>query len=162
MYLVASLLVLALLTFLFADALEQQRNPNESPHTVTTAAGDKSIALRRNRDGHYVLDGYLNDSRVEFLLDTGATAVSIPAHIAQSAALTPGPPIRALTANGMTTAYATRVAKITIGDIAVADVAASIVPNLPGDQILLGMSFLKQLDFAQRGDTLILSQRRGR
>jgi aspartyl protease family protein len=38
------------------------------------------------------------------------------------------------------------------------DLPASINPNVNDDIILLGMSFLKHIEFTQRGDTLILKQ----
>jgi len=38
------------------------------------------------------------------------------------------------------------------------DVRALVAPGLSGDQVLLGMSALKQLEFTQRGGTLLLRQ----
>jgi aspartyl protease family protein len=37
-------------------------------------------------------------------------------------------------------------------------VRASINPNMQGNEVLLGMSFLKHLEFTQRGDSLTLRQ----
>jgi aspartyl protease family protein len=159
MCVLASILVLALFTLLFSNAIEKQRNPNSSPESVATGDGETSIMLHRNRVGHYVLTGQLNGQSTEFLVDTGATAVSVSNAIAQRAGLQRGHSIRALTANGMTLAYMTTIDRLVIGGIEERNVAASIVPNFPGEQVLLGMSFLKRLDFAQRGDTLILTQR---
>ena len=45
-----------------------------------------------------------------------------------------------------------------VGDIELRNVQAGIAPGLLMDEILLGMSFLKHIDFTQRGDTLILRQ----
>ena len=45
-----------------------------------------------------------------------------------------------------------------MGDIALQDVPAAIAPGLADGQILLGMSFLKHIEFTQRGNTLILRQ----
>lgn len=162
MYVVASVLAIALLTMLFDDAIEQQRNPNQSPQTLGTEDGRVSIVLERNRSGHYVFDGTVNGVAVEFLLDTGATDVSVPERIANLLQLRRGARLRAVTANGITTAYATTIDRLTVGGLEETNIRASIVPNLPGEQILLGMSFLKRLDFSQRGDTLILSQRERR
>jgi len=39
----------------------------------------REVVLKRNRYGHYVANGSINGSQVEFLLDTGATAVAVPA-----------------------------------------------------------------------------------
>jgi aspartyl protease family protein len=45
-----------------------------------------------------------------------------------------------------------------IGDIKLTNVSAHINPSMDFDEILLGMSALKQIEFTQRGDTLILRQ----
>jgi aspartyl protease family protein len=158
MYILASILVLVLMTILFGDALKRQRNPNQAPESINISDGGKSIILRRNPAGHYVFNGTINGTSAEFILDTGATAVSIPASFADRIGLEKGPQLRAITANGITRAYATRIDSLAVGDIEERNVEASIVPNLPDGQILLGMSFLKRLDFFQRDDTLILTQ----
>ncbi|MGR8947778.1 MAG: retropepsin-like aspartic protease family protein [Gammaproteobacteria bacterium] len=156
MYILAAALLLGLLTVLFSGLLSHRLNPNKNPDSHTGANGQVQIVLHRNSGGHYVASGLVNDKKVVFLLDTGATAVAIPQELAQKLALTPGRQISTLTANGMTAAYTTTISTIQIGDIVEHNVAAVLVPNLPGGQILLGMSFLKRLDFSQRGDTLIL------
>ena len=51
-----------------------------------------------------------------------------------------------------------RIVRLRQGDIALRDVRASITPGLLMDEVLLGMSFLKHIEFTQRGDTLILRQ----
>ncbi len=45
-----------------------------------------------------------------------------------------------------------------LGDIELRDVAALIAPAMDGDDVLLGMSALKQLEFSQKGGTLVLRQ----
>lgn len=159
MYVLASILVLALLTLLFSDAIDRQRNPNRRPASVDTSGYAKSIILQRNRAGHYVVNGWVNGRTAEFLLDTGATAVAVSTSFAKHAGLRKGARTQAVTANGMTTAYATNIDSLIIGEIEEHNVAASIIPRLPGRQVLLGMSFLKRLDFSQRDDMLILTQR---
>ena len=71
MYVLAAALVLALLTLLFSDAIDRRRNPNRSPISVSASDGAKSIVLRRNRAGHYVVNGRVNGHTAEFLLDIG-------------------------------------------------------------------------------------------
>jgi aspartyl protease family protein len=63
------------------------------------------------------------------------------------------------TANGRATAYATRLDSLQLGEIEVRDVRAHISPSMDGEEVLLGMSVLKQLDFNQQGDTLTLRLR---
>lgn len=64
------------------------------------------------------------------------------------------------TANGLTESYSTVIESLVLGDIRLHGVAAGIVPGMQGDEILLGMSALRQLDFSQQGGQLILRQNR--
>uniref|UniRef100_UPI00404847FD retroviral-like aspartic protease family protein n=1 Tax=Rheinheimera sp. TaxID=1869214 RepID=UPI00404847FD len=50
--------------------------------------------------------------------------------------------------------------RLQLGDIVLTNIPASIVPNLGGTEILLGMSALKQLEFHQQGNQLTLIQHR--
>jgi aspartyl protease family protein len=47
---------------------------------------------------------------------------------------------------------------VSVGDIELRGVRAGITPGLKTDEVLLGMSFLKHIEFTQRGDMLILRQ----
>ena len=82
--------------------------------------------------------------------------MNIPAAVAERLGLRAGTPLRAMTANGSITVYATRLAEVGIGPIRVTDVAASINPHMHGDRVLLGMSVLKHLELNQTGDRLVL------
>ncbi len=157
MILLAWILLLVLLSILFRDYLAQQNNPNR--HIVTgTEDGERRIELQRNRYGHYLASGRINDKDVTFLLDTGATDVSVPAPVADDLDLKRGFAVQVQTANGVITVYSTRLNKVEIGNIVLHDVRAHINPRMQGREILLGMSFLKNLEFQQQGDTLTLTQ----
>ncbi|MFN2327738.1 MAG: TIGR02281 family clan AA aspartic protease, partial [Chromatocurvus sp.] len=69
-----------------------------------------------------------------------------------------GRPFTTRTANGNTTSYATRLASVSIGNIELNNVEAGITPGLQMGEILLGMSFLRHVEFTQRGSTLTLRQ----
>lgn len=151
------LLLLAFLYQFFAKELSEQVNPNQNPDSY--AQGDKRILhLQMNRYGHYVASGYINGSKVSFLLDTGATNVAIPAGVAEQIGLRGQRRIQVNTANGVTNAYVTKLDTLRIGEIQLYDLGAAIVPGMGGEQILLGMNVLKQLNFVQQGDTLTLVQ----
>jgi aspartyl protease family protein len=154
----AWLVLLLLLAVLFGDRLQELRNPNQQVQSTVLTGGVREVTLRRNRAGHYVATGLINGKPVEFLLDTGATTVSVPEGLARHLGLSRGPPMRAATANGVITTYATRLGSVTLGDIEVGNVGADINPHMGGNAVLLGMSFLKNLEFTQRGNTLTLRQ----
>jgi len=156
MIIAAWLLLLALLTWFFNTQLERQHNPNTKVMSATTAGGATAVQLERNRYGHYVASGFINAQAVEFMLDTGASDVSIPLPVAERLGLEKGRSVVYQTANGAITAWQTTVDEIRLGELRVGPVRASINPHMDSDGILLGMSFLKQLDFSQQGNTLTL------
>ena len=152
----AWIIALALLMFLFQDVLDEQYNPNSKPEMRLTSSGQAEVVLNQNRQGHYVARGMINDTPVTFLLDTGATQVSIPAHIAEQLGLVAQGSYRVQTANGSVTVYKTEIAQLSLGNIFLYNVAAHINPAMKSNEILLGMSALKRVDFQQTGKQLIL------
>ncbi len=149
------LIALLLLTMLFNNWLDKQHNPNS---LLVSAAGlDTSpVVLQRNRQGHYVASGLINDQPIVFLLDTGATVVSIPENIAEQIGLIKGKATRVGTANGSITVYSTHIDTVQLGNIKLRNVEGHINPFMKGDTALLGMSFLKHLELKQSGNTLQL------
>lgn len=154
----AWLLVLALLAASFHAWIRHEENPNRLIETARVGNA-LQVALERNREGHYRARGEIDGHPVDFLLDTGATTVSIPADVARSIGLRAGERVIANTANGAVTAYMVRLRRVRIGLIELQDVEATINPSFQGHEVLLGMSFLKRLDFSQHGNTLTLTQR---
>lgn len=152
------ILVLLLLTLLFGNWEIGQRNPNRSLETQTLADGTREVVLQRNRAHHYVASGEINNKAVEFMLDTGASDISVPGAVAERLNLERGRPVRYQTANGTVTGYRTVLQRVSLGEIVLHDVRASINPHMEGNGVLLGMSFLRHLEFTQRGDTLTLRQ----
>jgi len=150
--------IFAILAVFFSDILDKQNNPNQSIDTLSLEGDIKELVLKRNRMGHYVANGSINSQPVTFMLDTGATDVAIPAAIAQRLNLTPGPSAVYQTANGAVTVNLTKLDSISLGDIRLSNIRATINPGYKSDEILLGMSFLKHLEFSQRGNTLTLRQ----
>jgi aspartyl protease family protein len=154
----AWLVLLAFGVFYFTGVIERQSNPNVAVQTRYNEDGVREVTLQRNRYGHYVTSGLINGQPVTFLLDTGATGVAIPDDIARRLGLRRGRAYRTQTANGISTGYATSLDRVSVGDIELADVPAGIAPGLGTEQVLLGMSFLKHIEFTQRGNTLVLRQ----
>lgn len=154
---VAWIAAMFLATRFFGEWEARQHNPNQ---VVQSDHGDGFIEVRllSNGQGHFVADGAINGQQVHFMLDTGATDVAIPEGLAVKLGLQRGDPVMLSTANGRTQGYRTRLASLQLGDIRLREVRALVVPGLDGDQILLGMSALKQLEFTQRSGTLLLRQ----
>ncbi len=149
---------ITLLVFVFQDLLDEQWNPNTQPEFRLTQSGKAEVILQQNRQGHYLTKGKINEQEVVFLLDTGATNVSIPAHIADKLQLQSKGSHIAQTANGNVRVYQTQLDQLTIGNIYLYNVSASINPGMKSDEILLGMSALKKVEFSQSGKQLILRE----
>jgi aspartyl protease family protein len=148
---------LALLTLLFQDLLQTQFNPNTDPLVRESPEGRSQVVLDRNAQGHYVASGRINGVPVTFLLDTGATDVAIPEDLADRLRLERRGGGISQTANGPVAVWQTMLDTVTLGAISLSDVRASILPSMRGTgKVLLGMSFLKQLEFTQRDGQLIL------
>ncbi len=92
------LVLLSALAVFFNYLLGNIYNPNQKVISYVTETGQKEVILIRNRSGHYVANGKINDQSVTFLLDTGATHVSVPQAVAQRLGLKEGRPINAQTA----------------------------------------------------------------
>lgn len=155
---VAWIIAIGLMVFVFQSLLDEQWNPNAAPESKLTESGKAEVHLAQNKQGHYVANGTINNNNVVFLLDTGATNVSIPAHIAEQLHLQRYGSYIAQTANGNVRVYQTKIDQLSIGNIYLYDVSASINPGMKSDEILLGMSALKKVEFSQLGKQLILRE----
>jgi aspartyl protease family protein len=158
MTVLAWIVFMVLMGFFFSELLGKQSNPNQALSTRYNEDRIREVSLARNRAGHYVTSGQVNGRNVVFILDTGATGVAIPVHIAEKLGIQPGRAFQVQTANGVGVSYAARLDTVSVGEISLEDVQAGIVPGLSGDEILLGMSFLRHIEFTQRGNELILRQ----
>ena len=158
MLFIAWILFLGMLTYYFQIKQEADYNPNQNPDSNTDSKGVREVILQRNKYSHYVSSGKINHVPVTFLIDTGATSVSIPSIIAKKIGLTPGYSYDVMTANGTVTVQSSQLDSLEIGEIILYNVRANINPGMKEEGILLGMSVLKHLEIIQRGHSLTLRQ----
>ncbi|MGZ5037593.1 MAG: retropepsin-like aspartic protease family protein [Usitatibacter sp.] len=119
-----------------------------------------SVALAPDSSGHFITDGMVNGAHVRFMVDTGATLVSIP--ISEAARLgidyQKGQPGYAVLADGRKVAsYRVMLDSVTIGDVTLFNVegALSQGTGIP----LLGMSFLNRTEIRREGQNMTLTKR---
>ena len=149
--------LIGLFTVLFTEVLDHKRNPNQS--IATRYDGEaKEVVLQSSSFGHYLASGKINNAPVEFLIDTGASFVSVPQKIASRLKLKKGLAYRTSTAAGTVTVYETILDEVSIGDITLYDVKASINPHTLDNEILLGMSFLRRLEVTHKDGQLTMRQ----
>lgn len=158
MIIAAWVMALGLLTLFFNDILNHQYNPNQKLQSMAGKGEVMEVVLKRNRLGHYVASGLINNEPVVFLLDTGATDVALNEQLANKLQLRRGNRFIAHTANGKVHAWRTTLDSVKLGGVELSNVRASILPSMHGNEVLLGMSFLKQLELIQRGSTLTIRQ----
>lgn len=136
---------------------EGQYNPNRELQSMD-AGHLREVTLSSNRLHHYVANGEINGRPVTFLLDTGASDVVVPARLAASLQLQPGAAAYAITANGRIEIRRALIDELSLGPIRLHNVRASINPGMNGDEVLLGMSALHQVELIQRSNQLTLRQ----
>lgn len=145
---------IALLAMLFQDYLAHQENPNQNIAFENGPAGAPQVVLQQNRSGHYVATGTINGEDVVFMLDTGATTVSLPLALARELDLPLRPGGMSKTANGLVRTWTTRLDSVSLGGLTARNMRATVLPNFPGDQVLLGMDFLRRFELIQRAGEL--------
>lgn len=149
-------LLMGALYWALGGMLDRRHQPND--HIEAGVGGPQRIELAASPGGQYIVPGTINGHEVNFLVDTGATHVAVPASIAEDLALERGAETRVVTAGGSRRAWYTTIDRIAIGGIERRNVRGSINPSMPGDYVLLGMTFLRDLELRQQGDRLILER----
>ena len=121
-----------------------------------------TVAIAMDDRGHFQADFKLNGRKINALIDTGATYVAMNRSIASRIGIkvtAQDMKYKVSTANGQTVAAAVVIDEIAVGKIRVKNVQALVLEDKALDGMLMGMSFLKQLDrFAVENSTLILKQ----
>lgn len=141
---------------------EVAAEPAVKPGMSARPLQDRQVALRAGPGGHVMVDGFVNDRAVKFMVDTGATVVVLNEATARHLGFHPSRSDFtgiSRTANGAVPVAPVRLGEIRVADILVRDVQAVIVPGEMLDGNLLGMSFLNRLrEFEFQGDRLVLTQ----
>jgi aspartyl protease family protein len=126
-----------------------------------SASGHGKATLAADPRGHFYIDGAVNRVPVRFMVDTGATMVSLPQSDAERLGIDyrAGQRGKTRTANGLATVYLVKLDSIRIGQIELHNVDGLVVEGAGLDQALLGMSFLNRVSMQRDGATMTLIQR---
>lgn len=121
----------------------------------------ESTVLTADVKGHFYVDGQLNGRSVRFVVDTGATLVSIPASEARRLAIDYQKGQKALmrTANGNATGYLVKLDTVSVGGVMIYGVDAVVMEGNGLASTLLGMSFLNRMNMKREGDIMTLTKR---
>lgn len=115
------------------------------------------VEIQRDQGGRYVTTGAINSMPVNFVIDTGASGVTLSSRTAQRIGILQCySPSQYSTANGTVTGCNSIVPELTFGPFRLTNVTVSILPNMTSDA-LLGMAVLQKFSMVLQGDHLRLS-----
>ena len=126
----------------------------------SSGSGPATAVLTADSAGHFVTMGSINGGSVRFIVDTGASMVSLGAGDARRLGIDPrkGELGRTQTANGVVVVSHVKLDTVRVGDIVLNNVDATVhQQDMP--VALLGMSFLNRMDMQRSGDTMTLKKR---
>jgi aspartyl protease family protein len=123
----------------------------------------RSVTLKANAYGHYIVEAEINGGKVELLTDTGATYVALNYQTALQIGFTPQTlqfTSRSTTANGIARVAPVNLDFLRVGGIVLRDVKAVVAEPGKMTQNLLGMSFINRLSgFELSGGRLVMLQK---
>lgn len=125
---------------------------------VATAENGGEIVIPRSRDGHFYVAGQINGQPVTFLVDTGASTVSIKSDLARRLGLPRGRPVAVGTAGGIAQGEEIAGQTVMLGGIAVRDVRIVVLAGMPGEA-LLGQNVLRHLEVVQTAERMVLRRK---
>ena len=125
---------------------------------LISANGD--LVIPRARDGHFYAAGLINGKPVNFMVDTGASLVTVSEEFAKSAGLAGGAPTNFRTANGDLPGRIVAGVPVALGSVSVSSVRVGV--GLVGGnagEALLGQSFLSRFEVLMSRERMILRQK---
>lgn len=125
-----------------------------SPRVARPVAhSGEPVVIERSHDQHFYVEGAINGHPVTFLVDTGASLVSIGETTASAIGLSAGVPAVFNTAAGPASGRIVADVRVTVGGLRVDGLRVGVGSV---EQALLGQNFLKRFRLTQDGDRLVL------
>jgi aspartyl protease family protein len=131
-----------------------------SPSSNAPSSNTRSLVVQAS-NGHFAVDARVDGRRIPFMIDTGASHITIRESDAARLGFHPKErdyTIRMNTANGVGRAAQVDLRMIEVGDILVRDVPALVVPDTMLNVNLLGMTFLSRVRWSHERGRLMLEQ----
>jgi aspartyl protease family protein len=141
------------------DGKRQLLEMGQHFETAAMTSSRTSVTLAQDGYGHFRTEAYVNGARVRFLVDTGATLVSLPVAEAQRLGINylQGTPGYSQLADGRRViSYRVILESVMIGDITLYNVDGVVQG---GGEPLLGMSFLSRTEMRNDGQRMVLTKR---
>lgn len=131
---------------------------SQSIGTSYTDADRREVRLQSQHQGHYFGSARINGRAIQFLVDTGASTISMSSVTATRLGIRykRGRVVRVSTAQGTTKGFHIKLARVEVGGLRVNNVAAIVIEGEYPLDVLLGNSFLSQIDMNIENGVLIL------
>jgi len=117
------------------------------------------VTITPDSQGMFWVNGHINSHHTRFVVDTGATLISMNKHEAVRLGIDykqRGEPAIAMTASGQDTVYIVNLGSVYVGEIQLDNVAAAVHDSDFPQVILLGNSFLNRVSMKRDGQVLQL------
>ena len=124
-------------------------------------AQSAEVRLLSGHNGHYMVGGFVNGRPVDFLVDTGASYISMNIHVARRLGVNfrNAPRTKMNTANGVTEAFEVLLDKVTIGAITQYKVKGVVHVGDSPHITLLGNSFLSNVELREEQGAMVMRQK---
>lgn len=139
---------------------QRQLSLGQAPLRSSDASTQAPLTLYAEADGHFFSNGRINNTSTRFLVDTGATAVTLSEREAKRLGLSfeQGQPVQVRTANGELVGHRIGLTSVQLGSHTQYNVLAVVMPvDMPF--VLLGNSFLSRFNMLRENDRLTLKPR---
>lgn len=120
----------------------------------------REIVLTAGSGGHFTAGGSINGKQVRFMVDTGATLVSLGKDDADRLGIDLSNARRGSTqtANGPVPVWLVTLNSVRVGEVELTNVGAAVLPQ-PMPMVLLGNSFLSRMSMKRDNDVMRLEVR---
>ncbi len=143
------------------DGEERKIGLNQSIQSNYKTANRSKSRVYPDSLGMYFIDGQINGRATRFLVDTGATYVTMSSQHARMVGIDYRRGNRALvqTATETVPVWQVRLKSISVGDIALSNIEASVIEGSEPNMVLLGNSFLSRTELKRKGTVMELQKR---
>jgi len=119
------------------------------------------VKIPRGRNGHYFTAGAINGRSAKFMVDTGATVIAMNINEARRLGidLRQAKPGRSSTAGGMVDTFRVVLDKVSVGNVTLHRIPASVIDGDFPEHILLGNSFLSKVEMTEQSGVLVFRKK---
>jgi aspartyl protease family protein len=143
------------------QTLKMGQSDRLSSPMAAGGVGAQSVVLSASGNGHFVTAGQINGQSVQFIVDTGASFITLGSSDAKRLNINylGGQRVAMSTANGVVAAYRVKLDEVRVGSVLLNNVDGIVQPDNSMPVVLLGMSFLNRMEMKRDGETMVLKKR---